>query len=106
MPFDEVSKRGLMKLGEAVLTNSGELACKGIIHVAGINIFWRSSEKAIRRSIRNMLVIMGENGFVSVAIPLIGCGANKFPEERCIEIIKEELEKSTLEIEAIIVYYK
>lgn len=32
-PFYEVQRRGLLKLGEGVLTSSGHLNCKEIIHV-------------------------------------------------------------------------
>jgi len=89
-PFDEVQRRGLLKLGEGVLTSSGHLNCKGIIHVAGINMVWRSSEKAIRLSAQSIIKIMIENDFNSAAVPLIGCGASKFNEisEKEIYIIK------------------
>lgn len=90
-PFDEIQKKGLLKLGDAILTSSGDLKCKGIIHVAGINIFWTSSEKAIRLSAKNIAKIMICNNFKSVAIPLIGCGSSKFNEYECIKILKEEL---------------
>ena len=91
-PFDEVQKLGLLKLGEAVLTAPGNLKCKGIIHVAGIDIFWNSSEKATRLSAKNIVKIVLENDFKSLAVPLIGCGANKLNEDKCIEILKEEFE--------------
>lgn len=89
-PFNEVQSFGMLKLGEAVLTTSGNLKCKGIIHVAGIDIFWNSSEKATKLSAKNIVKIMIENNFDSVAVPLIGCGANKLDEDICINILKEE----------------
>lgn len=106
-PFDELQKHHYIPLGTAVLTSAGNLKCKGIIHVAGINVFWQSSEKAIRLSIKNTLTIMEENNFKSMAIPLIGCGNNKFSEDECISIIKEELMlKSNLDIDVYIIQYK
>ena len=104
-PFDEVQKHGFLKLGEAVLTGPGELNCKGIIHIAGIDIFWNSSEKATRASARNIVRLMSEHNFSSIAVPLLGCGANKLDEGRCIEILLEEL-KSIEEKEVYIVRYK
>lgn len=89
-PFNEVQSYGILKLGEAVLTSPGNLKCKGIIHVAGIDILWNSSEKATRLSAKNIVKIMIENEFNSVAVPLIGCGANKLDENVCINILKEE----------------
>lgn len=106
-PFDEVQKHGYISLGAAILTCSGLLKCKGIIHVAGINIFWKSSEKAIRMSIKNILKIMEEENFKSFAIPLIGCGNNKFSEDECVKIMKEELlTKQHLNIDVYIIKYK
>ena len=91
-PFDEVQSRGLLKLGEGILTEPGNLECKGIIHVAGIDIFWNSSEKATRLSARSIVDIILKNDFESLAVPLIGCGANKLGEDLCIKILKEEFE--------------
>lgn len=89
-PFDEVQSKGFLKLGEAVLTSSGNLNCKGIIHVAGIDIFWNSSEKATRLSAKSIVDIVLENDFKSLAVPLIGCGANKLEDKLCIDILTEE----------------
>ena len=52
-PFREVAKCGHIPLGGAVLTSAGKLPFRGIIHVAGINGFWRASEYSIRQSVRS-----------------------------------------------------
>ena len=49
-PFVELGKRGPIPLGGAVLTGSGRLPFRGIIHVAGISMMWVSSEYSIRES--------------------------------------------------------
>src|SRR5947199_9832222 len=54
-PFVEVAKHGPIPLGGAVFTSAGRLPFKGIIHVAGINMLWRASERSIRDSVRNAL---------------------------------------------------
>lgn len=105
-PFNEVQKKGLLSLGEAVLTSPGRMKCKGIIHVAGIGLLWNSSEQAIRLSIKNAMTIVVAKKFNSIAIPLIGCGGSKFAPEKCVSIISEELNRWSLNIEAIIVVYK
>ena len=104
-PFKEVQKYGFLSLGEAVFTTAGKLSYKGMIHVAGIGIFWNSSEKAIRLSVQNAMKIVNEKKFHSVAFPLIGCGAGAFEEERAIEIMKEELEKIDSEAEVFLVRF-
>jgi O-acetyl-ADP-ribose deacetylase len=105
-PFKEVQKYGFLPLGEAILTSAGKLSYKGIIHVAGIGVFWNSSEKAIRLSVQNAMKIVNKEGFSSVAFPLIGCGAGAFEEERAIEIMKEELNQIHSEAEIILVKFK
>lgn len=74
-PFKEVEKHGPIPLGEAVLTSAGRLPFKGIIHVAGINMLWRASERSIRDSVKNALQVAHEHGFRSIAFPLIGAGS-------------------------------
>jgi O-acetyl-ADP-ribose deacetylase (regulator of RNase III) len=44
-PFKELRKHGAIPLGGAVLTSAGKLPFKAIIHVAGINMLWRASER-------------------------------------------------------------
>ena len=44
----------------AVLTGAGKLDYKGIIHVAGISMWWRSSERSVRASIRSALRVASE----------------------------------------------
>lgn len=69
-PFREVAKHGAIPLGGAVLTSAGKLPFKGIIHVAGINMLWRASERSIRDSVRNAIQVANDNGFKSIAFPL------------------------------------
>lgn len=104
-PFNEVQSKGLLKLGEGILTGPGKLKCKGIVHVAGINLFWQSSEKATRLSAKSIVSIVLENDFNSLAVPLIGCGNSKLNEEVCINILIEEF-KAISDKEIYIVKYK
>jgi O-acetyl-ADP-ribose deacetylase (regulator of RNase III) len=73
-PFKELAKHGSIPLGGAVLTSAGRLPFKGIIHVAGINMLWRASERSIRDSVRNAMALAHKKGFQSIAFPLIGAG--------------------------------
>ena len=81
-PFKELRKHGSIPLGGAVLTSAGQLPFKGIIHVAGINMLWRASERSIRVSVGNALTIATEKGFRSIAFPLIGAGSGGFNQVR------------------------
>jgi O-acetyl-ADP-ribose deacetylase (regulator of RNase III) len=105
-PFKELSKHGSIPLGGAVLTLAGHLPFKGIIHVAGINLLWRASERSIRDSIRNALKIADEQGFASIAFPLIGAGSGSFNPERSKVIMLDEIEKLDYPLEVKVVVFR
>lgn len=90
-PFREVARHGPIALGGAVLTSAGRLPFRGIIHVAGINMLWRSSEFSVRESVRSSMRIVIENHFASVAFPLIGAGSGGGSPERVQQLISSEL---------------
>ena len=89
-PFRELGRKGAIPLGGAVETGAGRLPYRSIIHVAGINMLWRSSEMAIRGCVRSALRIAQERGYRSVAFPLIGAGSGGFSPERALAIMREE----------------
>lgn len=74
-PFKEVARFGPIPLGEARLTSAGDLDFRGIIHVAGINLFWCATGYSVRQSVVNAMRIVNEKRFRSVAFPLIGSGS-------------------------------
>src|SRR5206468_7156423 len=55
-PFRELGRRGPIPLGGAVETGAGRLPFRAIIHVAGISMFWRSSERAIPPKVSPVLL--------------------------------------------------
>ncbi len=69
-PFGEVRKHGAIPLGNAVLTNAGKLDYKGIIHVAGINLLWMASEKSIRMSTGNAVLLAKKRVSTRLLFPL------------------------------------
>ncbi len=73
-PFREVARHGPIPLGGAVLTSAGRLPHRAIVHVAGISLLWRSSERSVRDSVKNALALATQHGFRSIAFPLIGAG--------------------------------
>lgn len=90
-PFRELAKHGSLPLGHAVLTSSGNLPFQGIIHVAGINLLWRSSEYSVRESVRNAMQIATDHKFRSIAFPLIGAGSGGGKAERVLAWMQDEL---------------
>jgi len=102
-PFKELAQKGIMASGSAVETSAGKLPFKAIIHVAGINIFWRSTEQTIRDSTKNAMNIVKDKAYASVAFPLIGAGSGGTAEEKVFLFIRDELSKIEYGGEVIIV---
>ena len=104
-PFRELGRLGPIPLGGAVATTAGRLPHKAIIHVAGINMLWRSSERSIRDSVRNAIGLAAERGYNSIAFPLIGAGSGGGKPARVMEIIRDELANIRFDGEVRIVKY-
>jgi O-acetyl-ADP-ribose deacetylase (regulator of RNase III) len=105
-PFRELARHGPIPLGGAVLTGAGKLRFRGIIHVAGIDMLWRSSEASIRRSVSSALRIAEENQFRSVGMPLIGAGTGGGDQHAVQALIEDEPGTTTYRGEVVIVRYR
>ena len=105
-PFRELAKHGPIPLGGAVATTAGRLPFRAIIHVAGISMFWRSSEKSIRLSTTNALTLASSLGFGSVAFPLIGAGTGGGGEKRVAAIMESELSSCAFEGDIVVVHFR
>ena len=104
-PFRELGRMRPIPLGHAVETSSGTLPFKSIIHVAGINMLWRPSERSIRDSVRNAISIAQARGYKSLALPLIGAGSGGGKSTKVQSIIEDELTKCHFDGEVRIVRY-
>lgn len=104
-PFKELARHGSIPLGGAVVTGAGTLPFKAIIHVAGINMLWRASERSIRDGTRNAMNLVRERGWSSVAFPVIGAGSGGFSEEEALALIRDELDRIPGEAEVLLVRY-
>jgi O-acetyl-ADP-ribose deacetylase len=105
-PFRELSRMGTIPLGGAVETSAGKLPFKAIIHVAGINLLWRSSEWSVRESVRNAMAIAMAKGYRSIAFPLVGVGSGRGKAERVQSWMEDELVKIDYDGEVRIVRYR
>jgi O-acetyl-ADP-ribose deacetylase (regulator of RNase III) len=90
-PFWELTAAGPMALGAAVATGAGRLPYRAIIHVAAIDLLWRSSERAVRDSVQNAVALAVTLGMRSLALPLLGAGVGGLGEERALRVITEAL---------------
>ena len=90
-PFRELAKAGPIPLGGAVLTSAGRLPYRGIIHVAGINLAWRASERSVRGAVQAAMAIVQQHDFSSVAFPIIGAGTGGLSPDHALRVMLEEL---------------
>jgi O-acetyl-ADP-ribose deacetylase (regulator of RNase III) len=105
-PFREVGRHGPISLGGAVMTSAGKLPFKAVIHVAGINMLWRASERSIRDCVRNAIKLAHEQGFQSIAFPLIGAGSGGFNQDQAKALMLDELSKMDVQMVVKIVVFQ
>lgn len=105
-PFRELAKIGPIPLGDAVLTCAGKLPYKGIIHVAGINIFWFATEESIRKSVASAMKIVNDNKFGSVVFPIIGAGSGSYSKNKSLNIMLNGFESIETDADVYIIKYK
>jgi O-acetyl-ADP-ribose deacetylase (regulator of RNase III) len=105
-PFREVTRHGSIPLGEAVMTGPGSLPFKAIIHVAGINMMWRSSPESIAGSVRSAMRLVEEHNFHSAAFPVIGAGSGGMNSTRALSIMMEAFEAIDSSARTLIVRYR
>jgi O-acetyl-ADP-ribose deacetylase (regulator of RNase III) len=82
-----IKKRGPLKTGEAVITSSGNLKAKFIIHTVGPIWGEGDEEDKLKRAIISALEIAKGNKLKSISIPAVSCGIFGFPKEKGTKII-------------------
>jgi len=85
-------------LGEAIVTPSGDLAARAVIHAVSLDRDRRTSGAVIEAATRSAMARAREIGARSVAFPALGTGVGGFPLEESaritVETVREELERS------------
>jgi O-acetyl-ADP-ribose deacetylase (regulator of RNase III) len=89
-PFRELGWRPL-PLGAARLTSAGRLPFKGIVHVAGIDLLWRASATSVADSVRAAVRVAVEQGWESLALPIVGAGSGGLDEAAAERVILDTL---------------
>ena len=85
-------------LGESIVTPSGDLAAKAVIHAVSLDRDRRTSGPVIEAATRSAMARAREMGARSVAFPALGTGVGGFPLEESaritVETVRDELERS------------
>ncbi|MGB5089756.1 MAG: macro domain-containing protein [Nitrososphaeraceae archaeon] len=87
---EDSDKIGVVRVGNAVITGSGTLPCKAVIHAVGPKIGEGKEDQKLRSAMKNALILAQANGFKSISIPAISSGIFGFPKDRCAKILVNE----------------
>lgn len=77
-----------------VMTPGEHLKAQHILNSPTVETTATAGAHKIRKTMRHILEEAQENGLTSLAIPAIGAGINRYPLDRCAEILLEELARS------------
>ena len=104
-------KIGSCAVGDAVMTKGFKLKAKAIIHTVG-PVYGKdpaNQERLLGDCYRNSLRFAAENGFESIAFPLISSGIYGYPKDKALRIatnaIKDFLQKSETDMQVFLVVY-
>ena len=104
-------KIGSCAVGSSVMTQGFKLKAKAIIHTVG-PVYGKdpaNQDRLLGDCYRNSLRLAAENGFESIAFPLISSGIYGYPKDKALNIatnaIKGFLQKSETDMQVFLVVY-
>jgi len=86
----ESDKIGYVEVGSVVITTSGKLPCKAVIHTVGPRMGQGNEDEKLRKAVQSCLKLAADKGFKSISVPAISSGIFGFPKERCAKILLDE----------------
>ena len=90
------AKRKTLKDGEAVITDSGYLPCKKVVHAVGPDfrhVGLSQSRILLRRACLNSLITANEWKMTSIALPAMGSGTCGMPKDECAKVMFDAVEE-------------
>lgn len=104
-PFWQLWRRGILSPGEAMLTSGGKLKAQ-IIHAAGLQWYWVSSEKIVEDCTRNALLLAEQSKITSIAFPLLGSGVGGLKPEVSQRVMEKVFNEKNWKLQIVLVKYK
>lgn len=86
----ESEKIGFVEVGKSVITSSGNLPCRSIIHTVGPQMGEGNEDEKLTDAINSCLELASQKAFQSISIPAISSGIFGFPKDRCAKILVNE----------------
>jgi O-acetyl-ADP-ribose deacetylase (regulator of RNase III) len=87
----ECDAHGPIKVGEAAITGSGQLAARHVIHAASMALGGRTTATSLKSSMDDSFRLAREHGVRSIAIPAVGTGIAGFPMDECARVMAVSL---------------
>lgn len=79
-------RQGPLALGDAVVTEAGQLAAKVVIHAVSLDRDRRTSGPVLEAAVRSAIARAREIGVTSIAFPALGTGVGGFPLDEAAAI--------------------
>jgi O-acetyl-ADP-ribose deacetylase len=90
---EESDKIGFVPVGCCVITTSGRLPCKAVIHTVGPRMGEGDEDRKLGSAVRSSLTLASDRKFKSISMPAISSGIFGFPKDRCAKILVQEAKK-------------
>ena len=87
---DEAVRKGPIPVGEAIVTNAGNLKAKYVIHAAAMGQNLVTREKHIKNATHNSFKRAEELKLQSIDFPALGTGVGGFSLDKCAELMINE----------------
>lgn len=82
-----IRKSGMIPTGKAVITGSGRLPCKYVIHAVGPKMGEGNEDEKLRKAVWSALTLAELYNLESISMPAISTGIFRFPKEICADIL-------------------
>lgn len=94
-------RQGPVPLGDAVVTEAGNLAARAVIHAVSLDRDRRTSGPVLDQAVRSAMARVREIGAASVAFPALGTGVGGFPLDEAARITVAAVHDELLRSEGI-----
>ena len=98
---EELTNKGPISAGEALVSGAGELKCRYIVHAVGPRFQEENTDEKLRTTIKNALKAAEEKGITSIAFPPMGTGFYGVPLDSCASIMLDEFSEFLSDSKAI-----
>lgn len=91
-PWKQLARAGVLPGGGCVITDAGHLSeHTKLIHIAGLNLVWRATEKTVDASVHTVIRAAVAHQMHRIAMPLIGSGSGGLDRASSLHCIEEAL---------------